>query len=178
VNCGEARSVKPSITSQAGDGSRVKPSGQEPLPNHQIPHPVVSACLSPTDRLLAGRTGERRRQASPNRAFRTIQAEPRLYFAHREGGIASDLHLCEDSINLGGDLLDQGILGGQTGSCQRPFGCPRWWPTKVLAGLAMFDVGLVASCSVGEAVAVAAGGDDVGVVAEPVEERHCGWLVG
>ena len=29
-----------------------------------------------------------------------------------------------------------------------------------------------------EAVAVAGGGDDVGVVAEPVEERNGGWLVG
>ena len=30
----------------------------------------------------------------------------------------------------------------------------------------------------GEAVAVAGCGDDVGVVAEPVEQRHGDWLVG
>ncbi len=39
--------------------------------------------------------------------------------------------------------------------------------------------GSCVSCgAVGEAVAVADGGDDVGVVAEPVEEAHGGWLVG
>lgn len=37
---------------------------------------------------------------------------------------------------------------------------------------------LLAGGAVGQSVAVAGGGDDVGVVAEPVEQRHCGWLVG
>ena len=35
-----------------------------------------------------------------------------------------------------------------------------------------------ASCAVFEAVGVACGGDDVGVVAEAVEEGDGGWLVG
>lgn len=52
-------------------------------------------------------------------------------------------------------------------------GSPRWWPTKVLASLG------VASCgSVGEPVAVTGGGDYVGVLAEPVEQRHRGGLTG
>jgi hypothetical protein len=53
-------------------------------------------------------------------------------------------------------------------SCQRPVGCPRWWPRKVLA-VGHLSVGSLASGAVGEAVAVAGGGDDVGVVAKPVE---------
>ncbi len=50
--------------------------------------------------------------------------------------------------------------------------CPRWWPTKVLASC------LLAGGAVGEPVAVAGGGDDVGVVAESVEQADGGGLVG
>jgi hypothetical protein len=49
---------------------------------------------------------------------------------------------------------------------------------KVLAGGHARVGSLGGPCSVFEAVAVAGRGDDVGVVAEPVEERHGGWLVG
>ena len=49
-------------------------------------------------------------------------------------------------------------------------GGPRWWPSNVLA--------LSGSSAVFEPVAVAGGGDDVGVVAEPVEEAGAGCLVG
>ena len=52
-------------------------------------------------------------------------------------------------------------------------GSPRWWPTKVLAVMPPCSGG-----AVGESVAVAGGGDDVGVVAEPVEQRDGGGLVG
>ena len=44
-----------------------------------------------------------------------------------------------------------------------------WWVVGVL---------VLASCAVFEAVAVAGCGDDVGVVAEAVEEADGGWLVG
>lgn len=43
---------------------------------------------------------------------------------------------------------------------------PRWWPAKFLAFLGVTSSG----CAVCEPVAVSCGGDDVGVVAEPVEE--------
>ena len=43
-----------------------------------------------------------------------------------------------------------------------------WWVVGVL---------VLSSCAVFEAVAVAGCGDDVGVVAEAVEEADGGWLV-
>ena len=48
--------------------------------------------------------------------------------------------------------------------------CPRGWPRNVFA--------LGGSVAVFEAVTVAVGGDDLGVVAEPVEEAGAGCLVG
>ena len=48
--------------------------------------------------------------------------------------------------------------------------CLRGWPGKVLA--------LGGPVAVFEAVTVAVGGDDLGVVAEPVEEAGAGCLVG
>jgi hypothetical protein len=65
--------------------------------------------------------------------------------------------------------------------CQRPSRCPRVWPSAVLAGGHRNSSGLgllSTGGAVGEPVAVAAGGDDVGVVAEPVEQGHGGGLVG
>ena len=67
------------------------------------------------------------------------------------------------------------------GACQRPTCCPRVWPRAVLAGghRKSSRLGLLsAGGAVAEPVAVAAGGDDVGVVAEPIEERHGGRLIG
>ena len=64
-------------------------------------------------------------------------------------------------------------VNGQVVVLAVAIGGPRWWPSKVLA-----LVLLSAGGAVGEPVAVAGGGDDVGVVAEPVEQRHGGGLVG
>ena len=74
--------------------------------------------------------------------------------------------------------IELSIVRGK--ACQWPSCCPRWWPTEVLAGgqRKSSRSGLLAGGAVGEPVAVAGGGDDVGVVAEPVEQRDGGGLVG
>ena len=89
---------------------------------------------------------------------------------------------CPDClVDYWDDSQVYGLIVHDGGGCQRPICCPRWWPGESPRGW-LFGGGegvlVLASGSVFESVAVAGGGDDVGVVAEAVEEADGGWLVG
>ena len=132
----------------------------------------IGRCGDPTGRVLGPDL-----RSTPSRVGEPSRCLSATAHRRRPPWTSSSTSQCQGSAanrwRAGVDQL------AETG-CQRPSSCPRVWPSAVFAGghRKSSRLGVTSGGAVCESVAVAAGGYDVGVVAEAVEERDGGGLVG